>query len=354
MFYNPLQPAIIIKKILHCFICYLEKASILTFIYHLCNVTYHRRRYLNKGLHKPLTLSSITFLTNITFYTCIFKRRAVNIFKIVDNMYVSLILLLTITAYVHGQNASFPDCKTGPVATFPICNSALPSHQRAVDLVNRMSISEKISQMSTPNSAIPRLGLPAYEWWSEALHGLAGSNGVHFGGDLTAATSFPMIINLGATFNMTLVYRMGSVISIEARAFNNEGRAGLNFFTPNINIVRDPRWGRGAETVGEDPFLGAQYAYAFVNGLQGGEDQRYIKVAATCKHYVAYDLELWNGTDRAYFNAIVSDQDIVETHLPPFESCIRDAHAASIMCSVNEINGIPACADKFFLQTIAR
>jgi beta-D-xylosidase 4 len=153
---------------------------------------------------------------------------------------------------------------------------------------------------------------------------------------------------------MTLIHRMASVISTEARAFNNEGRAGLNFFTPNINIFRDPRWGRGEETVGEDPFLGSQYAYAYVTGLQGGDDERYIKIAANCKHYIAYDLEKWNGTDRFHFNAIVSDQDLVETHLPPFEKCIRDARGAGIMCSYNAINGIPACANGFFLQTIAR
>lgn len=268
-------------------------------------------------------------------------------------MSVSLVFLLTITVHIYGQNTSFPDCKAGPLETFPICNSALPSRERAADLVSRMNISEKISQMSTSASAIPRLGLPAYQWWTEALHGLS-HHGIQYGGDLPAATSFPMIINIGATFNMTLVYHMASTISTEARAFNNEGRAGLNFFTPNVNVVRDPRWGRGDETVGEDPFLGAQYAYAYVTGLQGGNDERYIKAAANCKHYVAYDLERWNGTTRSHFNAIVSDQDIVETHLPTFESCVRYARGASIMCSYNAINGVPACANQFFLQTIAR
>ena len=270
-------------------------------------------------------------------------------------MYVSLVVLaLTVIGYINGQNASFPDCKHGPLATFPICNPAVPSRERAMDLVSRMNTSEKISQMVHAAPAIPRLGLPAYQWWSEALHGVSGSPGVHFGGDLPAATSFPMTINLGATFNMTLINRMTSVISTEARAFNNEGRAGLNFFTPNINIFRDPRWGRGEETVGEDPFLGSQYVYAYVTGFQQGTDARYLKAAANCKHYAVYDLENWNGTDRFHFNAKISDQDIVETQLPTFESCIRDAHAASIMCSFNEINGVPACANDFFLQTIAR
>jgi beta-glucosidase-like glycosyl hydrolase len=217
-----------------------------------------------------------------------------------------------------------------------------------------MTTTEKITHMVTKPTAIPRLGLPGYEWWSEALHGIAVAPGVHFGGDLPAATSFPQVINLGATFNMPLIYRIGSIISTEARAFNNEDRAGLTFFTPNINIVRDPRWGRGQETPGEDPYLTSQYAYAMVNGLQRGDDDRYLKIAADCKHFDAYDFDHWNGTDRFHFNAIVSDQDLVETYLPPFESCVRDARGASIMCSYNAINGIPACANKFLLTTIAR
>ena len=264
------------------------------------------------------------------------------------------VLFFAVIVAIHGQNASFPDCKTGPLAMFPICNQSIPSRQRAADLISRMNISEKISQMSNTAIAIPRLGLPEYQWWSEALHGVSGSPGVHFGGDLPAATSFPMPINLGATFNMSLVYHMGRVISTEARAFNNEGRAGLVFFTPNINIFRDPRWGRGQETPGEDPFLTSSYVYALIDGLQRGEDDRYMKIAADCKHFAAYDLENWHGTDRFHFDAHVSDQDLYETYLPPFETCIRDAKVASIMCSFNSLNGVPACGNQFLLSTLAR
>jgi beta-D-xylosidase 4 len=269
-------------------------------------------------------------------------------------MHVSLILFLTLVITINAQNASFPDCKSGPLSTFPICDQSLPSRQRAADLVSRLTTAEKISQLGNTAVAIPRLGLPEFQWWSEALHGIARSPGVSFGGDLPAATSFPMPINLGASFNMTLVHRMADVISTEARAFNNEGRAGLVFFTPNINIFRDPRWGRGQETPGEDPFLTSQYVYALITGLQNGDDERYLKIAADCKHYAAYDLEHWHGIDRHQFNAIVSDQDLFETYLPPFESCVRDAKVASIMCSYNAVNGIPSCANKFLLQTIAR
>jgi beta-D-xylosidase 4 len=265
-----------------------------------------------------------------------------------------LLLLLGAVVLIHAQNASYPDCKSGPLATFPICDQSLPTRVRAADVVSRMTTAEKITQLIRSSVAIPRLGIPGFVWGSEALHGVANSAGVKFGGDLPAATSFPMPINLGASFDMPLVHRIATTISTEARAFNNEGRASLCFFTPNINIFRDPRWGRGQETPGEDPFLTSQYTYVLIDGLQNGEDERYLKIAADCKHFDAYDLENWNGTDRHHFNAIVSDQDLVETYLPPFETCVRDARVASIMCSYNMINGIPACANRFFLQTIAR
>jgi beta-D-xylosidase 4 len=268
-------------------------------------------------------------------------------------MYVRLILFLTFVVIINAQG-NFPDCKAGPLATFPICNQTLPSQQRAADLISRMTVTEKITQLDTSAAGISRLGLPGIQWWSEALHGVAYSPGVSFGGDLPAASSFPMPINLGAAFNLSLVYRMATIISTEARAFNNEGRAGLIFFTPNINIFRDPRWGRGQETPGEDPFLTSQYVYALIDGLQRGEDERYLKIAADCKHYAAYDLENWNGVDRFHFDAIVSNLDLIETFLPPFESCVRDAKVASIMCSYNAVNGVPSCANQFLLETIAR
>jgi len=264
------------------------------------------------------------------------------------------ILFFIVVVTINAENLGFPDCKSGPLSTFPICNQSLTSRQRAADLVSRMTTAEKITQMISTAAGIPRLGLPDFQYWSEGLHGVAYSAAVSFGGDLPAATSFPMPINVAASFNMSLVNLMASVISTEARAFNNEGRAGLLFLSPNINIFRDPRWGRGQETPGEDPFLVSQYVYAYVTGYQGGEDERYLKVAANCKHFAAYDLDNWNGIDRIYFNAIVSNQDLIETYLPPFESCIRDAKSASIMCSYNSVNGIPSCANQFLLQTIVR
>jgi beta-D-xylosidase 4 len=266
----------------------------------------------------------------------------------------SFFLILVLTAViiiVNGQTSNFPDCKMGPLASFPICNQALSASQRATDLVSRMTLSEKTGRLGNAAHPVDRLGLPKYQWWSEALHGVSYWN---LQADLPGATSFPIPLNLAASFNMDLVYRIGGIISTEARAANNLNQVGLNFFTPNINIVRDPRWGRGQETPGEDPFLTSQYAYAMVRGLQEGEDKRYLKIAANCKHYTAYDLEHWNRADRRRFDAKVSDQDLVETFLPPFETCIRDSHGASIMCSFNSINGIPLCAHQLLLQTIAR
>ena len=262
-----------------------------------------------------------------------------------------LILVFAAILAVNAQIKDFPDCKSGPLASFPIYNPSLAVDERATDLVSRMTIGEKATCMVNLVRAIPGPGLPQYEWWSEALHGVMYRKRVD---GVPDATSFPVPLNLGATFNLNLIHRIANTISTEARAANNENITGLNFFTANINISRDPRRGRGQETPGEDPFLTSQYVYALVRGLQECEDKRYLKISVTCKHYVAYDLESWNGITRWNFNAQVPDQDLVETYLPPFERCIRDSQVVDIMCSLNKINGIPACAQKFFIETIVR
>lgn len=269
-------------------------------------------------------------------------------------MFGRVLLIFLLFPLIKSQENRFPDCRNGILSTFPICNKTLTAEERVTDLIGRLTIDEKISRMITTTIEIDRLGLPSYEWWCEALHGLAFSACLSFEGEIQAATSFPMPINLGATFDTELVRQIGAVISTEARAFSNVGQGALSYFSPNINIFRDPRWGRGQETPGEDPFLTSQYVYAFVQSMQNGEDPRYLKIATTCKHFDAYDLENWNGTDRHHFDARVSDQDLVETYLQPFETCIKDAGVTSLMCSYNSINGIPACANTFLLQTIAR
>ncbi|XP_064404909.1 uncharacterized protein LOC135350121 [Halichondria panicea] len=245
-------------------------------------------------------------------------------------------------------------CQDSTISSLPFCDYNLTTKDRVIDLLGRLTPAEKISQLGHGAPAIDRLKIPAYQWWSEALHGVAKSPGVHFGGKVPVATSFPQILGIAAAYNMSLVRSMAEVISTEARAMYNVGQAGLTFFAPNVNIFRDPRWGRGQETPGEDPYLASQYAMNFVKGMQVGDDYRYIKAAVCCKHFAAYDLENWNGTDRHHFNAIVTDQDLVETYFPAFESCVREGSVASIMCSYNAVNGVPSCANDLIQNKVTR
>ncbi|CAI9763894.1 unnamed protein product [Fraxinus pennsylvanica] len=249
--------------------------------------------------------------------------------------------------------------------SFTFCNTSLPISKRVDDLVSSLTLDEKISQLANKAYAIPRLGIPYYQWWSEALHGVAAAyrvqNGVMFNGTIRAATSFPQVILTAATFDDKLWYHIGEAISTEARAIYNEGEAiGMTFWAPNINIFRDPRWGRGQETPGEDPLVNGIYATSFVRGLQGdsleGGDLPYekLKVSALCKHLAAYDLEKWNGTIRYTFDAHVTKQDMADTYQPPFRSCVKDGRASGIMCAYNHINGVPNCADYDLLTKTAR
>ncbi|XP_065885783.1 uncharacterized protein [Dysidea avara] len=250
--------------------------------------------------------------------------------------------------------SSVTPCQGASVEKLPFCDTTLDVAVRAKDLISRLQLSEKISQLATGSAGVVRLSVPPYQWWSEALHGVAGSPAVRFNGQIPNATSFPQVINLGATFDMPLIYEMGKVISTEARAMYNQGQAGLSFFAPNINLFRDPRWSRGQETPGEDPYLISQYVINFAHGMQAIDANKFMKTVVTCKHFAAYDLENWNGTDRVHFNAIVSDQDLVETYLPAFEACVREGNAGSIMCSYNAVNGVPSCANSFLQNTIVR
>ncbi|KAF7803691.1 beta-xylosidase/alpha-L-arabinofuranosidase 1 [Senna tora] len=223
--------------------------------------------------------------------------------------------------------------------------------------------SSRVSGQSSPVFACdvvknPALaGIPKYEWWSEALHGVSNVGpGTHFSSVVPGATSFPMPILTSASFNSSLFQAIGEVVSTEARAMYNVGLAGLTFWSPNINIFRDPRWGRGQETPGEDPLLSSKYATGYVKGLQQTDDgdTNKLKVAACCKHYTAYDLDNWKGVDRYHFNAVVTQQDMDDTFQPPFKSCVLDGNVASVMCSYNQVNGKPTCADPNLLKGIIR
>jgi beta-D-xylosidase 4 len=275
---------------------------------------------------------------------------------IIDTWYgVGTVALLASMASGLPQD-SFPDCSKGPLSKLEVCNTSLDPSTRAKALVDALTFEEKINNTQNDAPGVPRLGLPPYNWWGEALHGVAGAPGVWFApnGPYSYATSFPCPIVMGAAFNDPMVKEIASVISTEARAFSNAARAPLDYWTPNINPFRDPRWGRGQETPGEDPFHNSQYTYHLIDGLQNGIGPENPKIVATCKHFAAYDMENWHGHVRHAFNAIVSAQDMSEYYMPPFRTCARDAKVDSVMCSYNAVNGVPTCADPYLLETILR
>ncbi|PON72409.1 Glycoside hydrolase [Trema orientale] len=197
------------------------------------------------------------------------------------------------------------DPKDKTTGGLPFCRVSLPVQERVKDLIGRLTLQEKVRLLVNNAAAVPRLGIKGYEWWSEALHGVSNVGpGTKFGGAFPGATSFPQVITTAASFNASLWEAIGRVVSDEARAMYNGGVAGLTYWSPNVNIFRDPRWGRGQETPGEDPVVAGSYAASYVKGLQGNDGNR-LKVAACCKHFTAYDLDNWNGVDRFHFNAKV-------------------------------------------------
>jgi len=234
-------------------------------------------------------------------------------------------------------------------ADAPYKNPALPVDQRVDDLIGRMTLEEKVAQMRDHATPIPRLGVPKYDWWNEGLHGVA------FAG---YATNFPQVIGMAATWDTDLVHKMGEVVSTEARAKYNQAMRddqhesffGLTFWAPNINIFRDPRWGRGQETYGEDPFLTGRMGVAFVSGMQG-DDPKYFRVVSTPKHYAVH-----SGPEslRHGFNVNASPHDLEDTYLPAFRATVTDAHAQSVMCAYNSIDGAPACANTMLLRNHLR
>ncbi|KAK3335927.1 glycoside hydrolase superfamily [Cercophora scortea] len=268
----------------------------------------------------------------------------------------SFLVWVTACLSAHVANGfEFPDCDHGPLAGTTVCDTRASPTERAAELVKLMNITEKLSNLVDNSLGASRIGLPSYQWWNEALHGIAGSPGVSFnvsGSPFSYATSFANAITMSAAFDDDLIYDIATVISTEARAFINAGRAGLDFWTPNVNPFKDPRWGRGSETPGEDPVRIKGYVKALLAGLEG--DQPIRKVIATCKHYAAYDLERWRGITRYDFNAVVSSQDLSEYYLPPFQQCARDSKVGSIMCSYNSLNGTPACASTYLMTDILR
>ncbi|MED6131849.1 hypothetical protein PIB30_013579 [Stylosanthes scabra] len=249
------------------------------------------------------------------------------------NLFFFILLLIFHLLSSQSLSLEFP-CKPPRHTNYPFCNTSLTISARARSLISLLTLSDKLHSLTTNASSIPRLGIPPYQWGNHALH---------------AATTFPQVILTAASFNRTLWYLIGSAIGVEARAMYNVGQAGLTFWSPNVNVFRDPRWGRGQETPGEDPMLVSAYASEFVRGLQGASHDQGLFTSACCKHFTAYDLNKWANFTKYNFNALVTQQDLEDTYLPPFRSCIQQGGASCLMCSFNQVNGVPACANEDLL-----
>jgi beta-glucosidase len=256
------------------------------------------------------------------------------------NLPVSILFILLIVGGFH---------TFGQTESFPFQNPELSIEKRVDDLIGRMTLEEKVQQLVYGSPAIDRLGVPAYNWWNECLHGVA-RNG--------RATVFPQAIGMAATWDLDLIHRVGDAISTEARAKYNASSAkgyrgryqGLTFWTPNVNIFRDPRWGRGQETYGEDPYLTSRVGVSFVKGLQG-DHPKYLKSAGMAKHYAVH-----NGPEglRHEFDAKVSMKDLWETYLPAFEALVVEADVEGVMGAYNRTNGEPCCAHPYLMQEVLR
>jgi beta-glucosidase len=261
-------------------------------------------------------------------------------------LFTAFLWLASGASHLMAQTAPNTSRAKDPVRA-PYLDPRLPVEQRVNDLVSRMTLEEKVSEMQDVAAAVPRLGIPAYNWWNEGLHGVARSG---------HATVFPQAIGLAATWDTQLIHRVADVISTEARAKYNDAIAhgntgryfGLTFWSPNINIFRDPRWGRGQETYGEDPYLTSRIGVAFVSGLQG-DDPNYLKTVSTSKHFAVH-----SGPEvlRHRFDVPVSPHDLADTYTPAFRATIMEGKADSVMCAYNSVRGEPACANHLLFDTL--
>lgn len=263
-------------------------------------------------------------------------------------MKVRIALFFAVCGGMLSCSATVPHALAQKTSTPPYLNPALAPEVRARDLVGRMTLEEKASQLVNQARAIPELKVPAYDWWSEALHGVA----------VDGTTEFPEPIGLGATFDEQGIHQMAVDIGTEGRIVHAESEHdgssaifhGLDFWAPNVNIFRDPRWGRGQETYGEDPFLTARMGVAFVTGMQGN-DPKYYRVISTPKHF---DVHSGPEPTRHFADVDVSRHDEVDTYEPAFRAAIVEGHAGSIMCAYNAIEGQPACANQYLLRDLLR
>src|SRR5574344_243918 len=265
------------------------------------------------------------------------------------NIHMKNTLATLILAFLLlGNLAVFAQEKIQP-ETFPYQNPTLNFEQRVADLMGRLTLQEKIDLMRYDSPSIDRLGIPAYNWWNECLHGVARAG---------LATVFPQAIGMAAMWDQKQMFANANVISDEARAKNNDYVSrnkhgiyqGLTFWTPNINIFRDPRWGRGMETYGEDPYLTGALAVPFIKGLQGN-DSKYYKLVATAKHFAVH-----SGPEslRHSFDVWPSKKDMAETYLPHFEKVVKEAGVYSVMCAYNAIEVAPFCGNKFLEELLRK
>ena len=305
-----------------------------------------------EGADAPLIILSKLFLNLLLSVIIYFMCRL---------YFAGILALLSISA-ASAQSPPVSDAPAGPPAAASSISTAIPVvstpvrytdpsvpvAQRVADLVSRLSLAEKVAQLQNASPAIPRLHIPAYDYWSEGLHGV---------GRAGLATVFPQTIGMAATWDADLIHREGQTVATEGRAkFNSatgkdKGKRfhGLCYWSPNVNIFRDPRWGRGQETYGEDPFLTGDLAVAFITGIQG--DPLHPEALACAKHYVVHS---GPEPERHRFNANPSEIDLHETYLPAFEACVREGHVAQVMSSYNAVYGVPVPASKLLLTDILR
>ncbi len=263
--------------------------------------------------------------------------------NILNIKYYNIAFVVVFTYVLNSCNSNKKE------VAFQFQDESLSTEARVNDLVSRLSLKEKISQLRYDAPAIERLGIPEYNWWNECLHGVARAG---------EATVFPQAIGMGATWNPDLIFEMGTAVSDEARAkhhqFIQEGKRrmgqGLTFWTPNINIFRDPRWGRGQETYGEDPFLTSKIGVNYINALQG-DDDKYLKVVATAKHFAVH-----SGPEKSRHqdNYQTNNKDLYETYLPAFKAAVKEANVYSVMCAYNRYRDVPCCGSDMLLQKILR
>lgn len=280
-------------------------------------------------------------------------KRKTTWISVADISHISMSLYQISNPQGSTTNTGFvPACQTAPLCSHKVCDTSLSITERVKSLVDSLTLEEKILNIVDASAGSTRLGLPSHEWWNEATHGVGSAPGVQFTekpANFSYATSFPAPILTAASFDDALVREIAGVIGKEGRAFANNGFSGFNFWTPNINPFRDPRWGRGQETPGEDSFVVQSYIRNFVPGLQG-DDPKEKQVIATCKHYAAYDLE----TGRYGNDYNPTQQDLADYFLAPFKTCVRDTGVGSIMCAYNAVDGIPACASEYLLEQVLR